>query len=60
MNGGHVQVGLISSNPWLVLSSFVYCVSVVPVASYVLLYTYTESHLLNCTIPFTKSQHSIY
>ena len=23
--GGHVQMGLITSNPWLVLSSFIHC-----------------------------------
>ena len=34
MKGRHVQVGLITSNLWLVLSSFVHCVSVVPVAMY--------------------------
>ena len=34
VKGGHVQVGLITSNPWLVLLSFVHCVSVVPVAVY--------------------------
>ena len=34
VKGRHVQVGLITSNLWLVLSSFVHCVSVVPVAMY--------------------------
>ena len=36
MKGGHVQVGLITSNLWLVLSSFkfVHCMSVVPIAMY--------------------------
>ena len=33
MKGGHVQVGLITSNLWLVSSRFVHCVSV-PVAMY--------------------------
>ena len=32
MKGGHVQVGLITSNLWLVSSRFVHCMSVVPVA----------------------------
>ena len=31
---GHVQVELMTSNPWLVLSSFVHCASVVLVAMY--------------------------
>ena len=34
VKGGHVQVGLITSNLWLVSSRFVHCVSVVPVAMY--------------------------
>ena len=34
MKGGHVQVGLITSNLWLVSSRFVHCVSVVLVAMY--------------------------
>ena len=34
MKGGHVQVGLITSNLWLVSSRFVHCMSVVPVAMY--------------------------
>ena len=34
MKGGHVQVGLITSNLWLVSSRFVHYVSVVPVAMY--------------------------
>ena len=34
MKGGHVQVGLITSNLWLVSSRFVHCVSIVPVAMY--------------------------
>ena len=34
MKGGHALVGSITSNSWLVLSSFVHCVSVVPVAVY--------------------------
>ena len=32
MKGGHVQVGLITSNLWLVSSRFAHCMSVVPVA----------------------------
>ena len=34
VKGEHVQVGLITSNLWLVLSSFVHCMSAVPVAMY--------------------------
>ena len=34
MKGGHALVGSITSNSWLVLSSSVHCVSVVPVAVY--------------------------
>ena len=34
MKGGHALVGLITSNSWLVLSSSVHYVSVVPVAVY--------------------------
>ena len=34
VKGGHALVGSITSNSWLVLSSAVHCVSVVPVAVY--------------------------
>ena len=34
MKGGHVLVGSITSNSWVVLSSYDHCVSVVPVAMY--------------------------
>ena len=34
MKGGHALVGSITSNSWLVLSSSVHCVAVVPVAVY--------------------------
>ena len=34
VKAGHVQVGLITSNLWLVSSRFVHCVSVVSVAMY--------------------------
>ena len=34
VKGGHILVGLTTSNSWLVLSSFVHCMSVVPVAMY--------------------------
>ena len=34
MKGGHALVGSITSNSWLVLSSSVHCMSVVPVAVY--------------------------
>ena len=34
VKGRHAQVGLITSNLWLVLLSFVHCMSVVPVAMY--------------------------
>ena len=34
VKGGHALVGSITSNSWLVLSSSVHCVSVVPVAVY--------------------------
>ena len=34
LKGSHVQVGLITSNLWLVSLIFVHCVSVVPVAMY--------------------------
>ena len=34
VKGGHALVGSIFSNSWLVLSSSVHCVSVVPVAMY--------------------------
>ena len=34
VKGGHALVGSITSNSWLILSSSVHCVSVVPIAVY--------------------------
>ena len=33
VKGRHVQVGSITSNPWLVLSSFIHCMSVDPLSN---------------------------